>query len=260
MKAKADTFRDAYSTLQELRMLETTVYDIYVAMSPYKEADTSDSLPRFITRTSMELQGLIVKDFEKAFPSISALVINGSGPNNESFGRIHDACYTFDKFQRTALEQHCVFRSDKERIEARKGLGRVVADLCVFTCVQFELYKAQEDDTVMVSVKEYCDRQGIGVDVLYSLFLQDLQDVGEEWAAYEQISPLYGAMEEFDPILMNECEEALFPLTDDMAEKLLDGVIDAAYIRGLIVEHLKGEQDINEKILPIDLIKKMKLS
>lgn len=258
-KVIADTFTNAGAVLGELVEFMNVAHDMYDALQPYSKASGGRTLPRFITETSISLRQCLIEDFSMRFPNIESLVVNGEGASESSYGRLHDACYIFNDVLHKVSEANCVFTSDDSREKMLNKLANVIGDLAVFICVQFSIKTSTEEELIYRSVQEHCDKMGISVDVFYSLLLQELEDVGRSWYSYEPISPLYQSFQDYDPILFNECEEALFPLTDDLTSKLLAGTISVPAVRGMMLEFSKGTEETEVQVTPATLISQMKL-
>lgn len=259
MKIVADSFTGAAATLRELRDFEIRVYDMYTAAAPYSVGANGRTLPRFVVETTQELQGYLVKNFTISFPAIQALVVNGEGATENAYSRLHDALYLFNEVQRTLQQRGCVLPDDASRKEIQGKLARVIGDIVVFICVQYDLKSAIETGDTYQSVASLCEKQGITVSVFRDLLMQDLLDMGECWYAYETVSPYYQALQEFDAVLAAECEDALFPLTDEMAKKLLDGEIDVPYVRMLLNDFVKDSKEVDVEVTPATMMSKMNL-
>ena len=256
MKTVVDVFKDPSKVLSDLLSFEEVAKSMAAEVAPFSIAGKGRALPRFIAETSQAIRKLIVHDFSMSFPAISEIVTNGEGLDS-SYDRLHDACFAFYEVQDYVTKQNCVVRDDKQRTELYNKMCRIIGDLVVFTCTQFGLYKLDSGE-IQLSVKQYCEKCNITPEVLYGLLLQDMEDVGQSWYAYEIMSPLYKAMMDFDPVFTEECEEELYPLTDAMAQNLLDGSVDVVALRGMFLEKYKGSIQKDSDLSPASLISMLK--
>lgn len=257
LKTIADNLPKADSVLRELLEFEQVAKVLAENAQPYSTGAQGRTAPRFVSETAVALKQNLVKDFSVSFSHIEEIVVNGQSSIN-SFGRLNDACYNFNEAQQAIYKANCVLMDDKVRAAITDKLRTVVADLVVFICIQFNLYE-KSGDSVMLSVQKHCERVEMSPSELYELLIQDMLDVGRSWYAYEVISPYYVPLMEFDPVFVSECEENFYPLTDEMAERLIHGEIDVAYARGRLAEHMKGQIEREVDVSATNLISRMKL-
>lgn len=257
MKAIADSFTNADKVLAELFAFERIVEEIAAETDPYPVGGNGRPLPRFITETSVALRKKLVKDFAIAYPNIHSLVENGNSAD-VSLGRLHDACYKFNQVQQAIYKANCVIMTDDIREDMREKLNDVVGDLCVFIITQYGLYKL-EGGVVPMSIHAHCEKYGMTPDVLYGSILGIMEEVDRTWYAYEPMSPVYNDLMEADPVFLSECEENMYPLTDDMAKKIIDGTMDSAYARSLLMAHMKDMIEKDVDVTPASLLSQMRL-
>ena len=257
MKIVSDSFKDADKVLADLLTFEDVAKGIADNIAPFAIGGKGRALPRYVVETSQALRPLLVKDFSMYFPAISAIVINGEG-DDQSYSRIHDACFIFHEVQTIISENHCVIRDETLRKDLYDRMCKVVGDIVVFICIQFKLYRL-EDEEMMLSISRYCESTNVSADVFYGLQLQTLGDYKQSWYSYEVLSPYYSAMVDFDPIFLAECEENFYPLTDDLSAKILDGTLDIPSLRGKFLEMSANTEISETRETPMSLIEKMKL-
>ena len=140
-----------------------------------------------------------------------------------------------------------------------EDLRDIYADLTVFIITQFQLHR--DDDAVYLSIIEFCNAQKITPTVFYGSLLNDLERVGREIYAWEPSSAYYDSLLLFDPVLVAECEEAMYPLSSAEAEALLEGSLGLAVMRGKLAEHLSGQiEDDPLELTPGTFVEKLELN
>ncbi len=265
-KVIADEFHNASATLLELLDFESVALKFYENLLPFSSCTERVSLPKYIVNTSTELHKLLITDFGQYFPTIKRLLVDGKGNTEHSFWRIQDACFRFSNIQQAVYEKGCKILDDAIREDLSEEMSTVVSDLVVFIAIQFGLYTADQSE-VYRSVEEYCDANGVTVDVLYGTLLSDLESVEGSWYAFEPISPCYQDVMRLDPTFLDECEENTYPLTDDVAMKIINGdmTLNAArklmYSSGSKSELVTGNdgEEGFKSFSPARLIESMKL-
>lgn len=257
MKVVADSFTNADKVLAELFEFEQDVEQMMESLEPYAVAGNGRALPRFISETSVKLRQSLVGDFVMSFPNINSLVENGNTASG-SLGRLHDAIFKFDTVQKAVYAKKCVITVDKEREELCDKLRDVIGDICVFIIVQYSLYQL-DTGSIPVSIHAHCEKNGVSPDVLFGIMKEMLAGAERSWYAYEPVSPMYTALNECDPIFLNECEEEMYPLTDEMAQKIVEGDMDVAYARSLLVAHSRSMTEREVDVTPSTLLEQMKL-
>ena len=257
MKTIAGTLPNAEQYLAELVAFMDVAGNMSEQTLPFYDGGNGRTLPRYITETATTLRPLLIPNFAVYFPHIQDIVSNGQS-SSPSMGRLHDAVYTFDKAQRIIHGSSCVLRDDAVREDVTDKLYTVIADLVVYISVQFGLYRLQ-DGVVYTSVMSYCEKSGCTPDVFYGGLLGEMAATGKSWFAYEAMSPWYTALQEFDPTFADECSENLYPLSDETAQKLVEGDVDIAYVRGLLADHLKSMEEVAVDVTPGSLISRMNL-
>lgn len=257
MKVVSDSFPHADKVLEELFEFMSSAETMKEHLIPYSIGGNKRALPRFITETSVALRQSLISDFVISFPSIHSLVENGN-TESMSLSRLHDAIFKFDVVQKAVHKANCVIMADDDRSQLCEKLNDVIGDLAVFTIVQYNLYKLDTGD-VTVSVHAHCEKVGITPDILLGSLTDMLAEAGRTWYAYEPISPLYDALDACDPVFMAECEEALYPLTDAMATKIVDGDMDIAFARSQFAAHMKNMVEEELNVTPTTLLEQMRL-
>lgn len=258
MKVVADKASNADSLLAELLEFLKVSKILAANLDTYKNAANGRTPPRFIVETSTALKGAVIKDFGRQFPTIADFESNRTDTIS-SMQRFDDAVYRFGAVQRKIHDLGYVVKTEEDREKLSFEMRSVVADIIVFLCIQFSLYPEQGEETIFMSVSKYCEKNGITKDVFYGNLISDLRAVNRSWYSYEPLSPYYTALQEFDETLASECEDALFPLTDDMAARLINGTLDPIVVRTQLVKHQSSTNEVEVKTNPLELISSMKL-
>lgn len=257
MKVIADSTRNAYPVLRELLEFEGVARDMALCTAPYKEIGAGRSMPRFISETAVNLKKSLVKDFQVSFQAIDDMVIDGTMDDNCA-GRLHDALFTFSEAQKIINAANCVLAKEEVRVDVTRRLRQVIGDLVVFVGIQFNLHRMEELGVPM-SVHQHCEKEGITPDVLWGLLLQDMVDAGQNWYAWEVISPMYPDLVAFDPSLVAECEEAFFPLFDEVAQGLVTGRVEPSVVRGQLAKWLSTCKESAVDVTPKGMLSRMSL-
>ncbi len=257
MKAVADSFANADKVLSELFEFEQVALDMTEQLDTYANIGNGRSLPRFITETSVALKQLLVKDFSLSYPNIQGLVENGNSASL-SLGRLHDAIFKFNQVQQEVHKANCVIMVDVKRSELVEKLKDVVGDICVFIVIQYSLNRVA-DGELPVSIMSHCERVGITPEVLYGVMIDTLKNEGRSWYAYESISPVYQDFMDYDSSFLAECEDNMYPISDEMAQSLINGDADLSYIRGLLLTKVKDMVEEEVNVTPSTLLAQMRL-
>lgn len=257
MKIISDSFKNADNVLLDLQEFKSIMMDMSDFIAPFEEAANGRTFPRFVSETSTGLRKSLIKDFEVRFPAIKTLVSDGMS-EKRGLSRLHDACFKFKEVQDSIYKAKCMVLDDEVRADLSCKLFDAVADVLVFIITQYSLNTLGNGEIVM-SVQNYCEHQNITPDVFYGQLLQELKWTGRSWYAYESISPYYAELMEMDSVFVSECEENFYPLNDELAVKLLNGDVDVAYVRGLMLESNSSSEEIEVDMTPATLISQMRL-
>lgn len=260
MKTIADNTKDAGSLLVELLDFQSTAMDLVELTGPYTEFANGRPLPKFVTETTAHIKQKLVPSFSTAFPHISSLVEDGLGSSDAGFQRLHDACFKFGEAQNKLQAKKCVLMADTDRKEISGLFKQVVGDVTVFILIHFGFKEIREETGVMLCVQSYCESKGFTPQVFYGILLQELEDVGQRWYAYEPISPMYGYLMDFDSSFMEECSASNFQLFDEDADKLVSGELDIAAVRGRCLQQAADTVEREVAVTPSTLISRMDLS
>ena len=257
MKVIADSLPNADAVLLELLSFMETANTLADAAAPYSISSNGRALPRFIAETCTILNRELVKDFSKSFPHLHHLIENGSG-TNLGVGRLHDACYTFNQAQQMLHSKRCLISDDATREQVYEQFRTVVADIVVYICIQFAL-QGLEFGEVQLAVSKHCEKCGLTPEVFFGILKDELTNVERSWYAWEVISPMYRALNDFDPTFVSECEESLYPLSDDMAKEIVEGRLDVAEARGQLVAYMRTVVEKDVDVTPSTLVSRMQL-
>lgn len=256
-KIVVDSISNADVVFMELLDFKGVAYDILQNTLPYKESSKKVSLPQYVIKTNTELNRLLVKDFSSQFSALSSLVINSDNSAN-SMQRLNDAVFKFDQAQKTIKSKNCVLTDDATRKQVSEKLRDVVADIIIYLCVQFRLYDIQSG-VLYRSVMGVSERKGLSPNLIFDTLVGTLHEVKRSWFAYEPISPCYADFQEADPVFAAESEENFYPVTDAIAEKIINGSVDVSFVRGKMLE-ITSDVVVEEKdISPMKLISEMVL-
>lgn len=257
MKIVADTLPNADKVLVELLGFMSSAQTLADASAPYALASNGRPLPRFIAETSVALKDALVSDFAMYYPALQGLIENGDG-GTQSMGRLHNACYSFNQGQQAVHAAKCMLKDDAVREKVMEAFRTAVGDIVVFICIQFGLHNLDSGE-VSLAVSKHCERCKLTPDVFYGILKQTLQDVERSWYAYEVMSPMYQPLNDFDPVFVAECEENLYPLSDEVAKKIVEGELDVAEARGTLTEHMKNMVETDLEVTPATLVSRMQL-
>ncbi len=257
MKTIADTLPNADKVLTELLGFMESAQALAEASAPYAIASNGRALPRFIAETSTALKKALIPDFARYFPSLQDLVENGAG-GTQSMGRLHNACYMFNQGQQVVHAAKCMLKDDNIRQKVTDLFRTTVGDIAVFICIQFGLHNLDSGE-VTLAISKHCERCRLTPDVFYGILKQTMEDVERSWYAYEVMSPMYGPLNDFDPVFLAECEENFYPLTDDIAKRIVEGEVDVAEVRGTLVEHMRNTIETDVDVTPSTLVSRMQL-
>ena len=256
MKTVPDTIKNAEAVLDALLDFKCVAQNLALSVAPFEVEGNGRTLPRFIVETSVAMKESLVHDFGNRFPALSTYITNGEGISNS---RLHDACFNFNIAQREILKHNCVIKDDATRQNIFDRLNLTVADIIIYTCMQFDLMSLA-DGQITVAVQSHCERTKISPDVFYGILMQDLCDTGNTWFAYEKISPRYSDFMEFDAVFASECEEAFFPITDADADKLIYGEVPLDKYRIKLNKFLRRTVETDkDEVSPSSLVSMMKL-
>lgn len=254
-KIVVDIINNAEVVFMELLDFKEVAYNILQNTLPYKESSKKVSLPQYVIKTNTELNRLLVKDFSSQFSALSSLVINSDNSSN-SMQRLNDAVFKFDQAQKTIKSKNCVLTDDATRKQVSEKLRDVVADIIIYLCVQFKLYDIQSG-VLYKSVMGVSERKGLTPNLIFDTLVGTLREVKRFWFAYEPISPYYADFQEADPVFAAESEENFYPVTDAIAEKIINGSVDVSFVRGKMLE-MTSDVVVEEKdTSPMKLISEM---
>ena len=257
MKTIANSLPNGDQVLMELLGFMSSAHELADAVAPYSVSGNGRPLPRFIGETAVAMKKSLIKDFASYFPALQNLIENGDG-GTQAMNRLHDACFMFNAAQQRIHKVACVIRDDASREEVWELLKTVVGDLAVFICIQFGLYNLGSGE-VQMAIAKHCERVGMTPDVLFGTLKQEMDEVERYWWAYEVMSPVYNALNDADPVFLNECEENNYPLTDAMALRIIEGTLDVAEARGMLTEHMLANTERDVDVTPSTLVSQMHL-
>lgn len=264
MLVKADNIKNAEQILLESvvlvdksqAMLEATVPIAKLLRAPGKRK----SPPMIIAETGRKLKDNFIESFEAEFPNLSAGVVDGT--LGEFSYRAHDALYKLGNLLKVVKDKKFMIQKDSERLELHKLLQNVVADMCYFTIMTFNLNKAIDPATeeCTMSVSRFCDQNKITPSVLYSILMEKAQATGCSYYAYEPLSEFYTLMQNTEPDLVTQCQEQSLPLTDDICAAIINGEVTANAVYDTLQRQSKEGTVVQElDITPSTLVSRMNL-
>ena len=236
MKIIEDSVRNEEKVVRQLLDFLHLAKGLSEQTASFEKAGAGRKLPRFIAETAQGIQKYLVEDFGVEFPDINSIISNGEMSGGVS-QRLHDACYKFGNVQKELQAENCVLRFDDLRERITDTLMDVVSDLAIYIIAQFSLHTANDD--VELGVHKVCELKGITKGVLYGSLLEIQENTGKDIYAYEPISPVYQLLLEADPVFVEECSDAFFPLTKEMAEKIIYGEVTLETAREQLSDYIK---------------------
>lgn len=256
VKIVEDTLADAAKILQELQSLLLEVRECEIALVPFKDSGAK-TLPQYVAKTRAMLEKANISKFGIYYPALSAVISNGSF-DDEGMHRLHDGVYKLGKFNKKLVASKFVIKTDVERTELQAEAKNIRADFIIFIITQ---YKLTSTTTVLMSVKDYCDRQSISPDIYYGELLLQLEETGEQPYGFEQISPYRQELIDIDPVFVSECEDNFFPLTAELSAQIIDGAVNLVEARAILLEHMKQSEETEvANMNPGNMIKQLNLS
>lgn len=260
IKVLEDNIKDAKALLSEAHALIGLLTKAipWVQGSQSEEAKRNGGPGKYIVLSRAALQSMQLTNFDRCYPTVAAVIANGRA---EEFGngRLVDGVYKIGQFNAKLQAAKYLIKTDNERQEVRELLYAILGDLALFIIMQFGL--ATNTDAVMLSVQEYCEAQRISPDILYGELLGLLEEIEQSPYGYEPISPYYDDLMGMDPVFVAECEEAQYPLTEDVAQRLLSGALSIEEARGQLAEFQRQVTQVEVKgIDPGNMVSKLNLS
>jgi len=260
MKVRENNIKDAKALLEETYSLMGLLLQgiVWVQDSNSEEAQEAGGLAKYIVASRTNLQALHLNNFDRAYPVVSGAVSNGRAEDFSSV-RIVDGIYKIGQLNAKLQASKCLLKTDQERSEVRGILYAAIGDLALFMVMQFGLQ--QGSDSVMLAVKEFCDARGMTPDVLYGELLNVIETLGQSAYGYEPVSPYYDDLMGLDPVFVAECEEAQFPLTEDLSKQIVQGSLSLEEARGMLGEFQRQSTQVEVKgISPTNMVGKLNLT
>lgn len=259
-KIVADNIKNTEALIRETTTLINAVTYARYMLCPF-DADRKEeykTLPAYITSARKVLSQLPLADFDINYPTLESIVQNGNAIE-DARARLHDAVYRLGELNKELRAKKFLVKLDTDRA-ALEELARVAAaDLSIFLLTQFSYPKYP--DEVMLGVTQYCDSKGVTPDVFFGGLLAVLEEYNEKPYGYEALSPYRDRLIEVDPAFVAECEEHSFPLTEEMAIKIINGDMQISEARGELADHLRQSTEVEvEGVTPLNMISRMELS
>lgn len=257
IKVKEDVLRSADKLLEEILELVEQVRIARENLAPFNEEKKKafGSLPRYVAHTKTGLESACISNFGVNYPTMEVVIQNGDATDDGMF-RFHDGIFKLSKLNNALKEAKYIIKLNEERAKLTQLANEVIADFCIFLLIQYRL----ADSVPFLSVQNYCVKKGITASVLYGQVLNILEETGEKPYAYEAISPYRDDMLDIDANFLTECEEVRFPLTEEMAKKILAGEMSMAEANAALLEFLRErEEETIEDVTPQNMLQKMQL-
>lgn len=241
-KVISDTIKDAGTLLTEVTDLLFILSDArqWVQPSSSQECLRAGGPAKYIVQSRMQLQKVNLSGFDRNYPTIDSALSNGKA-EDAAAARLVDGVFKIGKFKELLTGNNFMLKTDAQRQEADKLLCVAIGDLAVFMILQFHLH---QPEIIHLSVQEYCTRQGIGQDILYGTMISVLESVGQAPYGYEEASPYYDEMMGIDAGFLAECEEAGFPLNEELCKQILGGTVTLEAARGQLYEYKRTTTEV----------------
>lgn len=263
MQVIADTLQNAEEILNESLSLLDVSLTLCDACMPFQEwmrvNKQHKSPPVYVAETGRKMKEHFIENFQTSYPALASGIINGS--LGIASYRINDGVFRIGNCLIKIKDRKFMIMSDDERRTLYADMQQAVADLVVFVIITFSLHQFSTG-VCTLSVSKLCDRRQVNPTIFYAELLQILKDTGRTYYAYEQLSTYYNELLAVEPIFLAECEEQDLPLTEDLAQKILDGELTAAAVKEMLTRTGKGGKGIEEKeinINPFSMISRMNL-
>lgn len=258
-KVRENNLADANKLIVELDSLLFEVNEARTYLTPFSDVSRAEhpNPMKYVLETKAKLQNVCLGHFAARYPALQNLIETG-GACSDASARLNDAIYKLGSVNTALIECNNLVKSDQVRKDLRSQCEDIIGDLCVYIIVQFELYK--DNASPFLAVSEFTETRGFSVDVYYGMLLKMMEEVGQQYYGYEVLSPMYGTMADIDESLLAEAEEAYYPLTDELCEKIISGEIPLPVIRGMIHEYKKtvSYEDV-DGVSPLTILKNMHL-
>ena len=222
--------RDVDALLSEMSRLVPCLEELTPAM--IKE---HGGMPKYVMSLRTVLSGAKVNNFSINYPSIAPLLEDGKFDDNAA-ARMHDALFQLGKFNAKLSELKCVVKSVEDRKYLYDLACKITGDVAVFMITQFGLYRL--DKGVYLCVAEHCNAEGISPDAYYGVVLQVMDKANQAPYGYEVSSPYHDDLLSMDAVFLSQCEENLFPLTEDICKSLVRGEMSFAQANALLTDYI----------------------
>ena len=260
MRVVSDSVRDPEAVLEEMLSAIDTSWALCEACTPIqvwmRTAKQRKSPPVYVAETGKKMRENFIEDFRTAYPTLSVGIMNGR-LGSTSY-RMHDGIYKLGTCLKTIKDCKFMVMSDDQRQVLYDAFRDIVADFTIYTIIAFQLHRANED-VCTLSVSKACERRKVSPAILYGELLETLKRTGRTYYAYEPLSSVYADMLAVEPAFMAECEEQELPLTEELAQGLLDGETTVPQLMELLQKQnadvVSTEVDVN----PISMISRMNL-
>lgn len=212
---------------------------------------------KYVVTARSHLQALKIGNFSRRYPAIASLVGNGDANDNVNW-RLEDSIFQIGGFKEKLEKSKYLLKTDADRADARESLSAAIGDLLVFLIIQYNLDRT--DGSAYLSVVEHCNAKGITPEVFYGEVLSMLDCAGQAPYGYEVCSKYYEDIQDIDAGFAAECQEAMFPLTEDLCEQLVNKKVAVAVLRDKLNE-FKKQVEVREvkDVLPSNMITKLNL-
>lgn len=259
-KVLRDTIKNADRALREMEELTLALKTCADWSAPYTGTVRMKykSAPAYFVASRKELMGAPISNFHVNYPTLAKMA-EDSEASDTSMKRLNSAIYNISLLNEKLKETSYMPKTDVDRAECVRLAKQAMADLVVFTLIQFRV--GDTEDGTLMSVQQFCNDRNITPDIYYGTLLTTLDETGCSIYGYEAPSPYYDNLMAIDASLMAECEECDFPLTDELAEQLVNGSLELVEFRGMVVEHAKKQKDNELKDLtPGNMLQRLSLA
>lgn len=248
---------DAGSMLNELVALATAADNASGWLSDRNNTEGL-SLPRYVVKARAELSSIPINSFRVNYPTIMSTISNGNIDELDFGHRLHDAIYKLARLNERLIALNYLVKQPTDRTGLSQLAKEITGELLIYIITRFRL--ADYDNGVYLCVQEFCNDNELDAKEFYFAAKQLLDNTGVESYGYEVLSPYRNALLEIDPVFLGECEDAGYPLTSDICEKICNGEMTMAEANGLLIAHTGNLSDgENSGLTPTNMISKLKL-
>lgn len=255
-----DTYRDMDKLMFDAHGLVEELSKAHFWLRPYSLVDKKEyrSVVAWVLAGRNPLMSAQLNKFEINYPVLTSAIENGRMSTLAS-KRIQSAIYNISEINAMLTKLGYTVKTDENRYKLSGMIIECIADIYVFMLLHFDLYKMFETGTVMLSVKDYCDRVGVSPSVMLFSINEFLENNNMTPYGYEPCSKYYQEMSVSYPALLADCEDTSYHLSDEICAELLAGRINETKVRALMTKTMSGGETELDDVNPSNVIRMLKL-